>query len=518
MRRTDELREQIELLVRPGSVDLMPGEGCGQVTGRIAKDVVNGLEQLREVIHRVLAGREPDALPLLVSANQEGGRLNALDWAGTVQLPGNLALGATDDATLAKAAGAVIGGQLRAVGLTWNLAPVCDLASWPSTSAVGTRSFGTDPARVAELAGAFVHGLQGAGVAATAKHFPGLGSVAADPHHTAPVVDELPVGALLPFRASVDAGVACVMAGSHTVRSLDDRPAFASQRVIELLRDELGFDGVVVSENLSLPAVHGRFGGVAEAAVEAVAAGVDIVMFDSEISRGGGTNATTTVPDRRAVVVDALTAAVETRRIDRERIEEAAARVHRLHQRYGVRSGIGLPPWAAANSAAGDVASRVAEWSVAVVRGRHLLPISVAPGRTVGLVRVPNVGERRADSARNAPDLMPAALGQRVPVRPVELGAALPADCALAIVHSYDSRSADQRLSAAVREAARLTGRGLTVVQIAFGDPDDLAGSPADVLVAAFAPHREGVTATVDILLGSGQLRPARFPVEGSPW
>ena len=510
MAAANELRAMVDLLVRPGPFDLMPGAARGDSTGRIAKDVATGPERLRALVGRV----EPGVLPLLVSVNQEGGRLNALDWPGTVQLPGALALGAADDPALAEAAGAAVAAQLRAVGLTWNLAPVCDLASWPSTAAVGTRAFGTDPGRVAELVGAFVRGMQGGGVAGTAKHFPGLGGVTADPHESAPVIRDLASGALLPFRAAVDAGVACVMAGSHVVRSLDDRPAFASRRVIGLLRDELGFNGVVVSENLSLPAVHTRFGGAAEAAVAAVAAGVDIVMFDSEVSRGGP-NRTGSVPDRRAAVVETLVLAVEAGRISRERVEQAAARVRAVHQHYGVRPGTGLPDWESANAAASGVAVRIARSAVTVLRGRHLLPLAV-PNGPVALIRVPDTGERRADSARHALDLIPAVFAERVPVRPVPAGGDV-VGCSMAVVHSYHSRRPDSERSAAALEAARLAGTGVPVVQIAFGDPDDLAGSPADILVAAFAPHQECVTAAADILLRDG-AGGGRLPVDAGPW
>ncbi len=510
MAATSELRAIVDLLVRPGPIDLMPGTARDDSTGRIAKDAATSPERLRDLVDRVT----PGDLPLLVSVNQEGGRLNALDWPGTVQLPGALALGAADDSALAEAAGAAVAGQLRAVGLAWNLAPVCDLASWPSTSAVGTRAFGADPVRVAELVSAFVRGLQGAGVAGTAKHFPGLGGVTADPHESAPVVRDLPSGALLPFRAAVDAGVACVMAGSHTIRSLDDRPAFASRRVLGLLRDELGFDGVVVSENLSLPAVHTRFGGVAEAAVAAVAAGVDIVMFDSEVSRGGP-NRTGSVPHRRAAIIDALILAVEAGRIDRERVEHAAGRVRRFHQLYGVCPGTGLPDWESANVAAHTVAARISRSAVTVLRGQHLLPAPLL-GAPVALVSVPDTEERRADSARHAPDLVPAVFAERVPVRPVPAGGDV-VGCSMVVVHSYHSRRLGSEPSAAALEAARLAGAGIPVVQIAFGDLDDLAGSPADILMAAFAPHQECVTAVADILLRDG-AGGGRLPVDAGPW
>ncbi|MEU4338633.1 glycoside hydrolase family 3 N-terminal domain-containing protein [Micromonospora lupini] len=139
------LTADIDLLVRPGRMSLEP-VGCVQSLheqavsepGRISKAVVAGPARLSQVI-RTACENSPGSLPLLLSVNQEGGRLNALDWPGVAQLPGNLALGAAGDEDLAELAGAAIGEQLQAVGLTWNLAPVCDATGWPAAVAVGAR-------------------------------------------------------------------------------------------------------------------------------------------------------------------------------------------------------------------------------------------------------------------------------------------------------------------------------------------------------------------------------------------
>jgi beta-N-acetylhexosaminidase len=511
------LREQIDTLVRPTARSLMP---VGRVAdGRIGKDIVTNPAELQQLVHAAMTSGAPKALPLLLSVNQEGGRLNALDWPGVAQLPGNMALGAAGDEGLAEQAGAAVGGQLRAVGLTWNLAPVCDTASWPSSSAVGTRSFGSDPAEVAVLASAFVRGLQAAGVAATAKHFPGLGGVTADPHHSAPVVDRLPPNALLPFRAVVEAGVASVMVGSHTVRELDERPALVSGPVIGMLRDDLGFDGVVVSENLSIPAIHVPLGGLARTAVAAVTAGVDVVMLDSEVSRGRQPQAERVAAvHRRVAVVDALTAAVESGEIDRDRINEAVRRVRRLHQRFGLAPADTLPSWSAANGSAERVASRIAARSLTVVRGLHLLPLTLSGGQGLAIVRVPDTGQRRADSARHTPDLLPQLLSKHQPPLPIEHGVGLPPHCGAVVVYGYDTGTRDGAPSAAAREAARHAGKGYPVVQVAFGDPDDLVGSPADVLVAAFAPHAADVAAVVGVLLWNECEPRGQVPVGGASW
>ncbi len=516
------LRDQIDLLVRPSTQSLVPGaaetllrEETGTGSGRIGKDTVTSAAGLRSVT-RAASGQAFPAL--LVSVNQEGGRLNAIDWPDTVQLPGSMALGAAGEEVLAEQAGTAIGGQLRAAGLTWNLAPVCDLAGWPAEPAIGTRSFGSDPVQVAVLAGAFVRGLQSAGVAATAKHFPGLGGTAADPHHEAPVIDELPSGALAPFSAAVRAGVACVMVGSHTVRAVEDRPALASRRMITLLREDLGFDGVVVTENLSIPAVHEPLGGLAHAAVAAVAAGADVVMLDSEISRGRQPHQQRAAAIRtRREVAGALASAVQAGLISRDRVAEAAARVLALHCRFGIAPRTPLPGWDEASTAAHETAIRIAAESVAAVRGADLLPLVRAPGTTLAAVRVPDSGQRRADSARHAPDLLPGLLGAWFPVHPVPPGRCLPPGTGPVVVYGYDTHAGSGHRSGAATEAARLKQQQRVVAQVAFGDPDDLAGSPADVLIAAFSPHQASAEVVARVL--SGRLRArGTVPARGASW
>ncbi|MEU7925124.1 glycoside hydrolase family 3 N-terminal domain-containing protein [Micromonospora sp. NPDC049107] len=517
------LAADIDLLVRPGRMFLRPDdcaqslhEQAGSEPGRISKAVVAGPARLSQVT-RTASEKSAGSLPLLLSVNQEGGRLNALDWPGVAQLPGNLALGAAGDEDLAELAGTAIGEQLRAVGLTWNLAPVCDTTGWPASAAVGARAFGSDPERVGLLAAAFVRGVQAAGVAATAKHFPGLGGVGGDPHHVAPVVDRLSPGALLPFRAAIGAQVACVMVGSHTVLAVDNKPALASPRVLGLLRDELGFGGVVVSENLSIRAVHEPLGGPARTAVAAVAAGVDIVMLDSEVSRGHSSPAAQTAAvRRRAEVVQALTAAVEHGVIDRRRIGEAVDRVQTLHRRYGLTPGSVRPDWPTANPAAWRAAEGIADRSVAVVRGDRLLPLDVPSGKVLALVRVPDEGQRRADSARYTPDYLPALLAAHHRVVQVPVGAPVPT-AGPVVVYGYNTRTTTAGPSRAAQEATRLVECGRTVVQVAFGDVDDLGGSPAPVLVAAFSPHWASVAVVARVLLGDGRAHGV-VPVSGVSW
>ncbi|HEY6052560.1 MAG TPA: glycoside hydrolase family 3 N-terminal domain-containing protein [Gaiellaceae bacterium] len=246
----------------------------------------------------------------LVAVDEEGGDVTRLEWERGSSYPGNLALGAVDDAGLTGRVAAAIASDLARAGVSANLAPVADVNSNPRNPVIGVRSFGSDPELVARHVAAFVGGTQSAGVAACAKHFPGHGDTAQDSHLELPVARP----SLEPFRAAIAAGVRCVMTGHLLVPELDDRPATLSRRIVgDLLRGELGFDGLVVGDALDMRALAAPVG---ELAADALAAGVDALILGN-------------YSGERAVgeVVDAVVAAVRAGRLAEERVAEAAARV-----------------------------------------------------------------------------------------------------------------------------------------------------------------------------------------------
>jgi beta-N-acetylhexosaminidase len=205
--------------------------------------------------------------------------------------PGNMALGATRSEALAYRVGRALGRELAAVGVNVDFAPVCDVNNNPENPVVGTRSFGEDPALVARLAAALTRGLQSAGVAATAKHFPGHGDTASDSHHGAPVIPhglarlrriELP-----PFRAAIEAGVRLVMTAHIVLPALEarDAPATLSPAILQgLLRRELGFRGLIVTDAMDMHAIDQGSGLVVDT-IAAAAAGVDLLLFNHERAR-----------------------------------------------------------------------------------------------------------------------------------------------------------------------------------------------------------------------------------------
>ncbi|HUE66749.1 MAG TPA: glycoside hydrolase family 3 protein [Candidatus Acidoferrum sp.] len=261
---------------------------------------------------RSLVGRLHEARPgLLVAIDEEGGDVTRLESRTGSSYPGNLALGAAGDPALTEGVARAIGRDLAAYGIDLDLAPVADVNTDPRNPVIGVRSFGSNPDEVATHTAAWVRGLQGAGVAACAKHFPGHGATSADSHL------ELPVGEpeLRPFEAAIAQGVRAVMSAHIVVPGIDDAPATISPGVMTgLLRGELGFDGLAISDGLDMRGISGER-GIASAAVLAVRAGCDALCV------GGGP----TGPEIVAEIVDALKAGVGVRRL-----AEAAGRVDAL--------------------------------------------------------------------------------------------------------------------------------------------------------------------------------------------
>lgn len=247
---------------------------------------------------------------LLVMTDEEGGDVTRLEAGRGSSYPGNLALGAIDDVEVTERVAASIAAELAAVGVNLDLAPVADVNTNPQNPVIGVRSFGSDPELVARHVAAVVRGLQGAGVAACAKHFPGHGDTRQDSHLELPST-ELDPGMLAPFRAAIEAGVRAVMTAHIRVEGVDDAPATLSRRVIgDLLRGELGFAGCVFSDAVEMRAISDTV-GVEDAGVRAVEAGVDGVMLGAVL----GLDALERM--HRALV----------ERVPEDRLAEAAARV-----------------------------------------------------------------------------------------------------------------------------------------------------------------------------------------------
>jgi beta-N-acetylhexosaminidase len=277
-----------------------------------------------ESIARISASVRETADDALVAIDEEGGDVTRLDYLRGSAYPGNLALGVVDDVELTYQVATSIAADLAVNGVNYNLAPSVDVNSDPDNPVIGVRSFGADPRRVAAHGVAYIKGMQDAGIATAAKHFPGHGATVADSHHALPVIDvdletfrdrELP-----PFVAAIEAGVPSVMT-SHVVFSALDaaEPATLSGRILRrLLRDELGYDGVLVTDALDMRGASGEY-GIAGAAVRAFLAGADLLLLGSVDGE-----------EHCAQIRAGIGQAIADGRLALSTLEEAARRVEKL--------------------------------------------------------------------------------------------------------------------------------------------------------------------------------------------
>ena len=318
-------------------------------------------------------------IPLLLGVDQEGAW--SVMTADSAMGPGNLALGAAGDPALARQMYGIIGRELRSVGLNTLLAPAADCNANPLNSIIGMRSFGEEPSLVAALTAAAVRGAQENGVAATVKHFPGHGDTTLDSHRGLPTVDRSPEALrridLKPFAAGIDAGVKIVMTAHIIFSALDaDNPATLSHAILgDLLRGELGFDGVIVSDSMNMGSMKRNY-TPADAAIRAFNAGVDLMMlaeehYDHDVG---------SYLENQRALISAVIDAIDAGRISQSRADDAVRRVLRLKR----DAGFSTEPRPETPIIVGQASHRQAELEIArsgiaVLRDRaNLLPLDSA--------------------------------------------------------------------------------------------------------------------------------------------
>jgi beta-N-acetylhexosaminidase len=263
--------------------------------------------------------------PLLIAIDQEGGRVSRLPKGFTIFPPCDV-LGRCNSTELAYAAAATIAKELRVIGINMNMAPVLDVNSNPDNPVIGDRAFGSTPDLVSELGWATVVGLQDHQVVACGKHFPGHGDTNVDSHKELPVVEaareRLETIELPPFRHAVAQGVATIMTAHVLYRALDEKlPATLSPAIItNLLRQDMRYDGVVLTDDLEMHAIIDHF-GIEDAAVRAVLAGCDVLLICKD--RG-----------REVAAFTAIEQAVASGVISIERLDHSAMRLARLKERF----------------------------------------------------------------------------------------------------------------------------------------------------------------------------------------
>ncbi|KLU55530.1 glycoside hydrolase [Paenibacillus sp. VT-400] len=372
--------EQITRLIRDYHVG-------GVIYFRRNVESVDQLTRLSAELQEMSA--EAGALPLMISVDQEGGMVARIDQEGMTQVPGNMALGATGNAEYTLECAQILGRELKNIGIDMNLAPVVDVNNNPLNPVIGVRSYGEHAESVAAHGVAAITGYQSQGIAATAKHFPGHGDTAVDSHLGMVTVphdrNRLEQMELLPFRKAIEAGVDAIMTAHVMFPSIEPEPipATLSHKVLTgLLREEMGFEGIIITDCLEMHAISKPY-GVAEAAIRAVEAGADLILVSH------------TLQDQVAAL-EAIVEAVRTGRISEEVIHQAVERIMTWKKkRCGQQNDHLVSPKASETVEATDVEPvdctkptepneltlfKIASSSITIVHNDGLLPLDPEKG------------------------------------------------------------------------------------------------------------------------------------------
>ncbi|ETT44785.1 beta-N-acetylhexosaminidase [Paenibacillus sp. FSL H7-689] len=375
--------EQITRLIRDYHVG-------GVIYFRRNVESVDQLTRLSAELQDMAA--EAGALPLMISVDQEGGMVARIDQEGMTQVPGNMALGATGNAEYTLECAQILGRELKNIGIDMNLAPVVDVNNNPLNPVIGVRSYGEHAESVAAHGVAAITGYQSQGIAATAKHFPGHGDTAVDSHLGMVTVphdrNRLEQMELLPFRKAIEAGVDAIMTAHVMFPSIEPEPipATLSHKVLTgLLREEMGFEGIIITDCLEMHAISKPY-GVAEAAVRAVEAGADLILVSH------------TLQDQVAAL-EGIYEAVRTGRISEEVIHQAVERIMTWkRKRCGQQNDLLVSPKASEPVEATDVEPvdctestkpsvpneltlfKIASSSITIVHNDGLLPLDPEKG------------------------------------------------------------------------------------------------------------------------------------------
>jgi beta-N-acetylhexosaminidase len=273
------------------------------------------------------------AVPLFVATDQEGWPILRL-WEGATIFPSNMAVGATGSVTDAQLMASTMATELKAVGINMNLAPVMDVNSNPANPIIGIRSIGSSPELVSRLGTTMIEAYQAQGIIATAKHFPGHGDTSLDSHLSLPTITHdwgrLEAVELVPFRAAISAGVDCIMTAHISLPAVDPmpgRPATVSSSILQgLLREEMGFEGLIATDSLGMKAITDQY-DVATAAALAFEAGADLLMFGDDPGHD---------PSEQRPAYENVLELVEQGRVPMSRLDDAVRRILLLKAKRGI--------------------------------------------------------------------------------------------------------------------------------------------------------------------------------------
>lgn len=455
-------------------------------------------------------------LPLLVSTDQEGGVVSRITGGEPVRpgnmsrggsraglagtpWPGNMTLGAARSADLALRVAWGTGRELLALGINLNLAPVLDVNNNPANPVIGVRSYGADPGLVAELGTAAIAGYREAGVMACAKHFPGHGDTAVDSHLALATVphdlERLRQVELVPFRRAVAAGVDAVMTAHVAFPAMEPeagRPATLSHRVLTgLLREELGFSGLILTDCMEMKAIADAPGGVPEAAVQAILAGADLVLVSHTY-------------ERQVAAIEAVSRAIDSGRIPPQRVRESLDRIRRVRQRLSR-----IQPDLSVVGCAEHLALAVEAAERSVTRVGELPPVdptgTVAIGVDPSPVTLAEEGPPTGSPflralAEAAPEVRQLAVSREPSAAEIEQAVTVTAGARFVVVATYAAHLFPQQADL-VRS---LVGAGRHVLLVTQRGPYDLAVTPG--VAGALVTYEDRILparAAVQVLLGA---------------
>jgi len=373
------LREKAAQIVWPSVFgDYTSGDSpqWRRLTQYVQQDKVGGFTisvgSPTEVASKLNALQSMSKVPLLFGADLEAGAgfrarggyfvPNAIDLGGATVFPPEMAIGATRDTALAYEQGRLTALEGRALGIHIAYAPVLDVNNNPDNPVINTRSYGEDPALAARMGVAFIHGLQDHGMIATGKHFPGHGDTGVNSHLALPIVtvsrSRLDTVELVPFRAAVNGGVGAIMSFHGAMPALDSSnvPGTLSPKVLTgLLRGEMGFRGIIISDAMDMRGVLDQF-GAAEAVKRAIAAGIDVLIQPLDVPQ----------------TIDAVVAGVTEGRYTEARVDSSVRRVLEAKRRLGLGQNklvdLNGLRFLVGDSSNAQIARRVAEKSITLVK------------------------------------------------------------------------------------------------------------------------------------------------------
>jgi beta-N-acetylhexosaminidase len=440
--------------------------------------------------------RQASPYPLFISIDQEGGAVSRLRQ-GFTESPGAMALGAAGSEALAEEVAEMLGTELRAVGINWNLAPVVDMTRNIANPSVGTRSLGNDKDLVSKLSVAQVRGFDRAGVIATAKHFPGHGNTSVDSHEDMAIVEDtladLRAGDLVPFQTVIDYGIASVMVTHVKFPELDPQyPATMSPRIITgLLREEMGFKGLICTDCLEMGAITNHY-SAAESSVRAVQAGADVVLFSH-------------TEKRQKEAFKAMVAAARSGELSEDRVDAGVRRVTAFKERYAldvipdtgpVRQPVHLA-----------ISQKAARAGIVLLKASDLLPLGDAE---VGLVEFsPNLDSQAMDPTglsalsevfrRKLPALQSVMLNPQSPESDgLERAYQLAQDCKVVLVATRNAHLLPTQL----RAAKRILEAHSKTVLLCLRNPYDVQLLSASAVLCSCGDSTPSLEALVDAVLG----------------